>query len=39
MKLEIRVDNDEYADIEWPDGVPLPNAGDYVQMQLKTGGT
>lgn len=38
MKLEIRVDNHEYINIEWPDGIPLPNAGDEVVMQLKPEG-
>ena len=38
MKVEIFVDTNEFAHLAWPDGVPIPNAGDEVLMQLKPNG-
>ena len=32
MKLTITVETDKYADVPWPDGVPLPAAGDEVRL-------
>jgi hypothetical protein len=32
MKLTITVEADQYADVPWPDGVPLPAAGDEVTL-------
>lgn len=36
MKLEIRVDTDTHLDIPWPDGIPVPMAGDQVVMKVGT---
>ena len=35
MKIEVTVDTERFLNIPWPDGVPLPNAGDFVLMQLE----
>jgi hypothetical protein len=32
MKLTITVETDKYANVPWPDGVPLPAAGDEVTL-------
>jgi hypothetical protein len=32
MKLTISVEADRYADVPWPEGVPLPAAGDEVTL-------
>ena len=32
MKLLITVEADQYPDVPWPDGVPLPAAGDEVTL-------
>ncbi len=32
MRLTITVEADQYADVPWPDGVPLPAAGDEVTL-------
>jgi len=38
MKLKIVVDTDKHLDIPWPDGVPIPAAGDQVLMKTSAGG-
>jgi hypothetical protein len=32
MKLTVTVDTDQYAGLSWPQGVPLPAAGDEVTL-------
>ena len=39
MKVEIYVDTNEFTHLSWPEGVPLPNAGDEVLVQLKPSGS
>jgi hypothetical protein len=33
MKLNVTIATETHLDVQWPDGVPLPSAGDSVVMQ------
>ncbi|MHA7855414.1 hypothetical protein [Marinobacter shengliensis] len=37
MKVQIKLDSSDVMDVEWPEGVPLPMAGDHVLMKTPGG--
>lgn len=39
MKIAVHVDTNEHLNVAWPDGVPLPNAGDQVVMKVSQSGS